>query len=267
MEIILDNVSVHNKLKALNLTINSGEITVLSGDRTKEMVPRLLMGFEKITNGNIYTLNNEINNTTTSFAFFQSKIGYLFAEPNQFLTNKKIKNEVAFGLKYYGFNQINDRVSYYINLVGLDDSYLEVRSLEVEINIQKKVMLASVLAIEPEILILNFIEHGLNIKEQKDLKKLLTNLKKKNNITIILVSNNSNFFFDIADRVVLFNNNKIKLDSGTNIFYEKDITKYLDLPPIINFIKLANKSKKGLLKTNDIKELMKDIYRNVNEKR
>lgn len=250
-----------------SLTIKSQTITVLSGDATKELIPELLMGFKKLDNGEITLLDRKIKKETKDYRFFQAKIGYVFLNPEEFLTNKTIKEEITFGLKYYGFNQINDRVEKCLELVGLEKAYLDKRSLEVSLSVQKKVMLAAVLAIEPEILILNYIEHGINIKEQKALKRLLKKLNKEKDIFIIIISNNSNFFFDIADRIIVLEHKKIIFDGNQEFFYNKCLSKYLDVPPIINFINKALDKKIQLDKTNDIKELMKDIYRKVNEKR
>ncbi len=258
MEIIFDNPS---------LILKSEFITVLSGDKTKELIPESLMGFKKLSVGQISLLDRVITKETKDFRFFQSQIGYVFLNPEEFLTNKTIKEEIAFGLKYYGFNQINKRINDALDLVDLNESFLNKKSLEVDLNIQKKVMLAAVLAIEPKILILNYIEHGLNIKEQKALKKLLKNLRKMKNMFIIIVSNNSNFFFDIADRIIVLNDNKVLFDDDEELFYKDKSNKYLNTPPIIEFIKIALNRNIKLDKTNDIKELMKDIYRKVNEKR
>ena len=266
MEINFNDVLINNKYKKLNLVLKE-EITVLSGSKIKEIIPKLLMGFEKIKEGEIVFLDSKIDSRTDDFEYFQSKIGYVFLNPKDFLANKTIKEEIAFGLKYYGFKNVDDRVNYYLKLVDLDESYLANKSLEVELNIQKKVMLASVLAIEPKVLILNFIEHGLNIKEQKHLKKLLIDLKKKNNIMIIIISNDSNFYFDICERQIIFDDKKIIFDDSNYLFYKKNIEKVIDIPPIISFIKSVASKKIELTKTTDIKELMKDIYRKVNEKR
>lgn len=267
MEIVFNNVTVKNSLKELNLVIKANEITVLSGDVTKEVVSKLLMGLKNVSSGEINLLNKVINKGTNNYSYIQSKTGYVFLNPKDFLSNKTVKQEIAFGLKYYGFNNINNRVLYYLNLVGLDSVYLEKRSLEIDLNGQKKVMLASVLAIEPKILILNYIDHGLSLKEQKDLKKVLKGLNKLQEITIILISNNTEFFFDIADRLIIFNKQKIVVDVLKEDFYNKKISKHLDLLPITKFINTAKKQKIDLIKTGDIKELMKDIYRKVNEKR
>lgn len=264
MEIIFDNISAKSELKNLSLTIKDNEITVLSGDVTKELVANLIIGFQKVNNGEIKLLGEVINSETTSFANIQSQIGYVFLNPKDFLTNKTVKQEMLFGLKYYNFKDLNSRLFYYLNLVGLKEEDLNKKSLEISISDQKKLMLAAVLAIEPKIIILNYIDHGLNIKEQRMIKNILKNLKKDK--IIIIVSNNSNFFLDIADRIIVFNNKKIVLEGYKNIFDKKSVNKYLDIPNISAFIKMANSKKLNLMATDDIKELMKDIYRKVHEK-
>jgi len=264
MGIKFNNVSANPDLKDLNLTIKENEITVLSGDVTKEIIADLIIGFKRVTGGEINLLGEKINNKTTSFANIQSKIGYVFLNPQDFLTNKNIKQEILFGLKYYHFKDLDNRLLYYTNLVGLNEVDLNKKSLEVSLSDQKKIMLGAVLAIEPEILILNYIDHGLNIKDQKLIKGILRDLKKDK--TIIIVSNNTNFFLDIVDRIIVFHHHKTILDGNKDMFYEKKMAKYLDVPNIIKFIKIANSKNPKLMITTDIKELMKDIYRKVNEK-
>ncbi len=264
MEIRFNEVSVNPLLKALNLVIKDNEITVLSGDVTKEVIANLIMGFKKINDGGIDLLGETINNQTNSFANIQSQIGYVFLNPKDFLTNKTIKQEILFGLKYYHFKDLNNRLIYYTNLVGFKEEDLNKKSLEVSLSDQKKIMLGAVLAIEPKIIILNYIDHGLNIKDQKMVKSILKSLKKDK--IIIVISNNSNFFLDIADRIVVFHNQRIILDGNKDIFYENKISKHLDIPNIVRFIKIANKKENKLMITDDIKELMKDIYRKAHEK-
>ena len=110
---------INKKSKKINVSITKG-ITVLSGSNIKELIPKTLMGFKQIEDGVIEILESIIDKNTKDFRYFQSKIGYVFLNPEDFLTNKTIKEEISFGLKYYGFREIEDRINYYFETFKAD---------------------------------------------------------------------------------------------------------------------------------------------------
>ena len=128
---------------------------------------------------------------------------------------------------------------------------------------KKKVELASVISYNPEVLVLDNFDIGLSYREKEYFRKLFLKLKNKYNKTIILISNNAEFLFDIVDDVHLIYKGKLVLSEGKDIFYNSNLYKYVNIPKIIEFTKYVEMNGYDIKKCTDIKELIKELYRNV----
>lgn len=263
MEIEFSNIC-YQEIKNLSFKINKHTVTAISGDATKEIIASLITGFIKPEEGSIVLDNYMLTNKTTKNQIkeIQKQIGYIFGNSYDYLQNLTVKNEILLNLKILKLKDKLNKCKESLNLVGLDSTYLEKKSFNLSSAEQYKVMLASILAIEPKVLILNQIDNYLSHKEQIELKKLIKRLK----LTTIIISNNANFYFDIVDKIIITMNYKIKLEGSKDILYDKKTSKYLDIPPIIKFIIGCNDQAHKIKKYDEIDELMKEIYRNVNER-
>ena len=150
-----------------------------------------------------------------------------------------------------------------IRIVGLDESFLDRDPNELSRVEKKKVELASVISYNPEVLVLDNFDIGLSYREKEYFRKLFLKLKNKYNKTIILISNNAEFLFDIVDDVHLIYNGKLVLSEGKDIFYNSNLYRYVNIPKIIEFTKYVEMNGYDIKKCTDIKELIKELYRNV----
>ncbi len=266
MEIEFNNVCT-NEFVDFNLIIKSKMITALMGDSTKDELVSSLMGFTNIVDGEIKVFDEKITPKTKDFKKIQSFVSNVFDNPQEFLKNNTVKREIEIGLNYYGFNAVQSRILKALAYVGLDKTILNKKSWELSLFNQKLVMIAAMIAIEPKVLLFNYIEHGLNNSERKKIKNILLDLKNKYNMTIVLLSNDANFISEFVERIIIFDKHKVVLDGDASVFYDALCSKYIDIPSIVSFI-IAS-SKKGLVldMTNDINELIKDIYRKVSGKK
>jgi ABC-type dipeptide/oligopeptide/nickel transport system ATPase component len=88
-------------------------------------------------------------------------------------------------------------------------------------------------------------------------------LKNKYDKTIIIITWDVSFLFDIVDNVTVINKGNIVLSEGKEIFYNNNLYKYVNMPKIIEFTRCAEVNGHDIKKCLDIKELIKELYRNV----
>lgn len=115
----------------------------------------------------------------------------------------------------------------------------------------------------PEVLILENFEKGLIFREREYFRKLFLKLKNKFKKTIILIGTDLTFLFDIVDKVYVINKGKLVLSGDKDIFYEDKLYKYVEMPKIVEFTKYVHQNGHDILEYTDIKELIKELYRNV----
>ena len=148
-------------------------------------------------------------------------------------------------------------------IVGLSEDYLDRKTNTLSFTEKKKVMLACAMSYNPSVLILEDFEKGLIFRDREYFRKLFLKLKNKFNKTIILISTDITFMFELVDKVYVINKGKIVLSGGKEIYYDDKLYKYIEMPRIVEFTKYAHECGHNILEYTDIKELIKELYRNV----
>ena len=124
----------------------------------------------------------------------------------------------------------------------------------------KMVLLAYLILNDPNVYIFDYFEVGLSYKNRKMFINLLRSLKSKGK-TIIVITNNIGFMYEVSDNIMMVENRKLIYNGGKkDLFIVRRVKEY---PPIIDFIRKANRKNANLLYTMDTKELLKDIYRSI----
>lgn len=280
MEIIFNNVgfSINKRtqlekiiLKDVNFLINKPGIYSFFGNSNsgKTSIGELIDALIKPSRGSV-KIDKFINNgrRIKNVNKLRFMVGYVYKNPYDMFFNESVKKEIEFGMQYfkYKLEKIKLRAIDALEMVGLDESYLNKNPLELNLKEAKKVSLASILVFNPKIVILDEPTIGLNYKEKKELSRLLRLLRDKYNKIIILLSRDSNFLYPIIDYVFLMDKARIITQGDRRIFHENELLESLGLevPKIVEFIDIARKEKKVKLENyKDIKDLIKGVYRNV----
>ena len=178
-----------------------------------------------------------------------------------------ILEEANYLNEYYSldYNDVPDRIGKSLVMVGLNN-YGDRYFSDLSTSELKKVKLAFALYLNSKIIILDNIEKGLCSKDINYLNQLLYKINRDYNKNIIICSNDLDKYLNIVDRVIICNNCKLVVDVNSDDLYNDDIYKYIKMPNIIHFIKYLDNTGHKFDKYNELKELLKAIYRDVENK-
>ena len=255
----------------INVTFKEGKITSIMGKSGsgKTTLIELINALIIPTKGNIQVGSRVISKTRKikNINNLRYKIGLVFQVPEEQFFCKTVKEEIEFGMKYFNksVKSIQKHISDALIMMGLDDSYLNRNPFTLSSGEMRKVAIASVLAFNPKVIILDEPTIGLDNKSKENLIKIIKLLKNRYKKTIIVVSNDTDLLLKISDHVILLDKGKIVLEGNKYDVFKQDIEKYsLKRPKIIEFEQLVLE-KKGIKigYRDDINDLMKDVYRYV----
>lgn len=263
--IVLDTFSkdfAPNKIHFIIGNSGSGKTTLLShfNGLIKSKYGNIIIDDLKIL-GNKKKIKNIKN--------LRKKVGMVFQFPEYQLFKDTIEKDIMFGPVNLGVpkDEAKKRAKHYLTLLGLNDSFLQRSPFNLSGGQKRRVALAGILAIEPDILIFDEPTAGLDPAGEKDMMNIIMNLKKSGK-TIFVITHVMDQVLAIGDQVIVIGNKKI-LASGKpyEIFTNEKLIRdnYLDKPKVIKvinqLIKLDPKFKKLIeLKPRNVDELADQIY-------
>ena len=249
---------------------SEGKVYSIIGSTTsgKEKLPLLINAVNKPYTG-IIKIGEFINDGKyiKNINKLRMNVGYIKENPNEFLFNKRVIDELNFGIKYfkYKLNKQSIRIQEALTLVGLTEDYLykEVNSLS--LNEKKRLSIASSLIFNPSIIVLEEPIMFLTYKDKEKLIKLIHILKTKYKKTIIIITKDTNLPYEVLDEVLLFSDGELVESGGKELLTQDKLINKIkcDIPEIVKFINVSNKMNANLTYTSNILDLIKEVYRNA----
>lgn len=213
-----DTIFQQYALKNVNLTIEDGEFIGLIGHTGsgKSTLTQHLNGLLRATDGDILYNGESIYREGYSMKTLRSKVGLVFQYPEHQLFEVDVFSDVCFGPKNLGLSQteIETRAKEALELVGLDESFYKQSPFELSGGQKRRVAIAGVLAMKPEVLILDEPTAGLDPRGRDDILGLVAKLHAEQKITIILVSHSMEDVAKYVSRLVVMNRGE-KVFDGT----------------------------------------------------
>lgn len=214
-------------LKNVNITINKGDFVGLIGHTGsgKSTLIQHLNALVKANEGGVYFKGQDINADKSKLKFIRQNIGLVFQYPEHQIFESTIYDEVAFGPKNCGLSgdELDKRIKEALDFVGMGESFYKKSPFDLSGGQKRRVAIASVLAMKPEILILDEPMAGLDPYGRDE---ILSNIKKMHNdlgITIILVSHSMEDISNIADKILVMNKGQVAMyDTVDNVFSQAD---------------------------------------------
>lgn len=280
MSIIIENLShIYMKgtpyekmaLNNVSLRIETGELVGIIGHTGsgKSTLIQHFNGLLKPSSGRVVINGMDISGK--DLKQLRRQVGIVFQYPEHQLFDETVYKDIAFGLVKQGMNEdeIRERVLKAVRDVGLENDILERSPFELSGGQKRRVAIAGVLVMEPEILIMDEPAAGLDPKGRNDIFELIRALHKKRGITIIIVSHNMEDVASLVERVIVMNKGQVVMDGTVGEIFrdEKRLEEIgLSVPQVTYFMK---RLKKYIPQVNDniytVDEAKKELERLLKE--
>ncbi len=202
-------------IEDVNIEIKRGEIVGVIGHTGsgKSTLLQHLNGLLKPDSGRVLLDGEDINRDKKTLRAARFKVGLCFQYPEYQLFEETVYKDIAFGPKNMGLDgdEIDRRVRRAAEFVGLSAEHLEKSPFDLSGGEKRRAAIAGVMAMEPEVLILDEPTAGLDPKGREIILSLVRTYREKTGSTVILVSHSMEDVARIADRVLVLNNSHVAM--------------------------------------------------------
>lgn len=231
-------------LEDVSFRLEPGEFAAIIGHTGsgKSTLVQQLNGLLRPDSGKITVGEVCITDPSTKMTEVRRKVGLVFQYPEYQLFEETVAKDVAFGPKQVGITgeELDRVVEESIRLTGLDYEEVKERSpFELSGGQKRRVAIAGVLAMKPEILILDEPTAGLDPSAHRDVLELIRRIHRQERMTILLVSHNMGDIAELADRVLVMNRGRLVMNGApAEVFARgKQLREMgLGLPPATEFM-------------------------------
>ncbi len=236
-------------LRDINLTIENGEFIGLIGHTGsgKSTLIQHLNGLLRADSGAIYMDGENIYQEGYSMKKLRGKVGLVFQYPEHQLFEVDVFSDVCFGPKNQGFTakEAAEKAKLALESVGLSEEYYKQSPFELSGGQKRRVAIAGVLAMEPDVLILDEPMAGLDPKGRDEILDEIARLHRERQLTIILVSHSMEDVAKYADRLIVMNKGSVQfLGTPREVFaHYKELEKMGLSAPQITYLMHALKKK------------------------
>lgn len=253
-------------LNNINLNIARGDFIGLIGHTGsgKSTLVQHLNGLIKPTSGSIIIDGIDITSKETNLREIRQKVGLVFQYPEYQLFEETVYKDVAFGPKNLGLeeDEIESRVKKAIELVGLDYNSIKDRSpFELSGGQKRRVAIAGILAMKPEVLVLDEPTAGLDPRGRDEVLGRIQSLYEEEGITIVLVSHSMEDIARLVNRIIVMYEGEIAMEGETREIFkqaEKLEQMGLGIPQITTFMrqykKKGNEIRDDIITVEEAKE-------------
>ena len=264
-------------LKNINLEIQSkGEFITLIGETGsgKSTLVQHMNALVKPSSGEVTIYGIKVfhdvkkKNNKVKLNPLRQKVGLVFQFPDYQLFEETVQKDIIFGPKNFGVSEEEsiERAKKYINLVGLDHTYLSRSPFNLSGGEKKRVSIAGILAMEPDILVLDEPTSGLDPKGRDALLDLFTEIHNQVDNTVIVITHDMNTVYKYSNRVLVMSEGELVYDGPSGTLFKSDKLEEwnLDLPEIIQITrsleaKMNIKFKETPHNVDELFELVKEV--------
>ena len=233
-----EKVALHD----VNIKIEQGEMIGLIGHTGsgKSTLIQHLNGLLKPSSGAVFYDGKDINDSDFSKKKLRSKVGLVFQYPEYQLFESTVIDDVKFGPKNIGMDSLKIDMNSFeaLKQVGIGEDLLDVSPLELSGGQKRRVAIAGVLAMEPEMLILDEPTAGLDPSGRDEILDLVAKLHKERNLTVILVSHSMEDVARYVERLIVMNHGTVAFDAtpGEVFSHYKELEKIGLMAPQVTYV-------------------------------
>ena len=229
----------HRGINDLSFSVNEGEFFGFIGHTGsgKSTLMQHLNGLLKPTSGTVLLDGVDIHSDKKFTRQARFRVGLVFQYPEYQLFEETVYKDIAFGPKNMGLKpeEIDRRVREAAKLVGLTDKQLEVSPFDLSGGQKRRVAIAGVIAMEPEVLILDEPTAGLDPASRAAVLENIEAYRRAKNATIMMVSHSMNDVARLTDRLLVLSGSRLAMDGPpAEVFTRADelLEMGLDIPDI-----------------------------------
>ena len=239
-----ETIAVNN----ISFEVENGEFVGIIGHTGsgKSTLIQTINGLYKPSKGKIFINDIDLTNKKVKKSDIRKKVGLVFQYPEYQLFEETVYKDIAFGPKNLNLkaDEIDIRVKESMKLVGLDFEELNnVSPFELSGGQKRRVAIAGVLAMNPEVLILDEPTAGLDPKARDEILKQIEILNKKKKVTVLLVSHSMDEVANLVDRLIVLDKGEKVLDGDVRtVFKEYELLTSIGLgvPQVTELINKLN---------------------------
>ena len=208
---------------SLNLSINEGEVIGLIGHTGsgKSTFVQMLNGLIRPTGGTVLLDGKDIWEKPMQIRKIRFKVGMVFQYPEYQLFDETVYKDISFGPKNKGLSEseIDETVRKAAKFVGLSDELLEQSPFDLSGGEKRRAAIAGVIAMDPDVLVLDEPTAGLDPKGRKLLLSQIAQYHRERKNTIIIVSHSMEDIAQTTDRIIVMNHGKLEMfDTPKKVF-------------------------------------------------
>lgn len=226
-------------LKNVSVSFEKGKITGLIGHTGsgKSTLVNLLNGLNKPTEGKVFLDGKDIWENPKDISSVRFKVGLVMQYPEYQLFDETVRADIGYGPRNQGLSdeEIEKRVSYASKFVGIKSDILEKSPFELSGGQKRRVAIAGIIAMNPEVLVLDEPAAGLDPKGRKEILSGLKEYVKETGTTLILVSHSMEDMAYYCDNVIVMNDGEVYQNgSVADVFSKADLLSKvgLDIPMV-----------------------------------
>lgn len=212
-------------LDNVNIDISKGEFVAIIGHTGsgKSTLVQHLNGLLKASSGSVLLDGKNIHENKQTLFDARFRVGLCFQYPEYQLFEETVYKDIAFGPTNMGLSkgEIDERVRNAAKYVGIPDEMLGKSPFDLSGGEKRRVAIAGVISMEPEILILDEPTSGLDPMGREQILELIKNYREKTGKTVVIVSHSMDDVARFATKVIVMNNSKVEMTGTVDDVFEK----------------------------------------------
>lgn len=212
-------------LDNVNISLEKGEFVAIIGHTGsgKSTLVQHLNGLLKATDGTVLLDGRNIQESKATLFDARFRVGLCFQYPEYQLFEETVYKDIAFGPANMSLSksEIDERVRNAAKYVGIPDEMLEKSPFDLSGGEKRRVAIAGVISMEPEILILDEPTSGLDPRGREQILELIKNYREKTGKTVVIVSHSMDDVARFATKVIVMNSSKVEMTGTVDEVFER----------------------------------------------
>lgn len=214
---------INDAVSNVSFKIEKGEIIGIIGHTGsgKSTLVQHLNGLLKPTEGEVFIEGENIWKNPKEIRRVRSKVGLVFQYPEYQLFEETVYSDIAFGPKNMGLSgeELKNRVLETCKIIGIKDEYLQKSPFDLSGGEKRRVAIAGVMAMRPQVIVFDEPTAGLDPKGREDIVKIINDYRAATGATVIVISHSMEDMAELADKLIVMSAGQlVAFDTTENIF-------------------------------------------------